>query len=343
MGARSVLSVFSLIAESLSASGIAAAVPEPDFAEFQVGQSVGVVSRDKDFGTTHGCGSSHVMVEASASEFRYFGVLPEFSGESGKKQEYCKPMAIYIQNVQKPDLLIQGDSRLWYSCNESKLGKLLFSVPDVLRTTLNADVETDGAAVLEDNKIIVRKPDGSLMFAHVVGEDVPALEIGSKVKDTSGLAMKLAARHFSLVDVDHDGTPDLVVFVNDGSYFYKGMAAFAGMEDGIKKIQGISFAPEKQMVRLCSHAATPGVGDMNGDTRRELLLGLNPGNVMVWKNDAALPAMVGGAYGVVEDFDGDGTPDMIMGGNACRVLFSALGIPVSAPCKGQETSPHCAP
>lgn len=131
---------------------------------------------------------------------------------------------------------------LWYSCNESKLGKLLFSVPDVLRTTLNADVETDGAAVLEDNKIIVRKPDGSLMFAHVVGEDVPALEIGSKVKDTLGLAMKLAARHFSLLDVDHDGTPD-----------------------------------------------------------------------------------------------------MIMGGNACRVLFSALGIPVSAPCKGQETRPHCAP
>lgn len=290
---------------------------------------------------------SRFEVAPPVREFSYFGALPEFTNGAGKKQGHRNPMAICTKGGQKPDLLIHGDSRLWYSRNESKPGKLLFSEPQVLRTTTQADFETDGAAVLEDNKLIVRRPDGSLMLAYVMGQDVPALEIGAVVKDTTGAAMKLDARHFSLVDFDNDGTPDLVGGFNDGLYYYKGKASFYGIGGGAKKIHDISFEPEKKMIHLRSYCIAPGVGDLNGDGRTELFYGINWGNLMVWMNEASKATIgegsflelavknqpkenfvrdLNGAHLAVADFDGDGTADMILGGNARRELVSALGV-----------------
>ena len=279
--------------------------------------------------------------------FRYFGALPEFSTGAGKAQNHRAPMAITTKGAKKPDLLIQGDSRLWYSCNESKRGKILFSEPQVLRTTTQADFESDGAAVLEDNKLVVRKPDGALMLACVVGQDVPALEMGAVVKDTTGASMRLETSHFSLVDFDHDGTPDLVGGFNDGLYYYKGRASFHDIGGGTRKIHDISFEPESRLILRHCCCLTPGVGDLNGDGRTELLCGINSGNLMVWMNDAAKSTIGDGAFLeltlenqpkehfvreliaahlAVDDFDGDGTPDMILGGNAGRELVSALGV-----------------
>ena len=289
---------------------------------------------------------SRYEVAPPVREFRYFGALPEFTNGAGKKQGHRNPMAIYTKGA-KPDLLIQGDSRLWYSVNESKPGKLLFSEPKVLRTTANTDFETDGAAVLEDNKLIVRRPDGSLMLAYVVGQDVPALEIGAVVKDTTGAAMKLDARHFSLVDYDNDGTPDLVAGFGDGLYYFKGKASTYGIGGGAQKIHDISFEPEKKTVYLRSYCIAPGVGDLNGDGRTDLLHGINWGTLHAWVNEASKPTIsegsymdialanqphdkfvrdLNGAHVAVADFDGDGTPDMILGGNAKRELVSALGV-----------------
>ncbi len=279
-------------------------------------------------------------------EFRYFGALPEIPTGKGRQSKHRNPMAIYTKGP-KPDLLTQADSRLWYSVNESKPGKILFSVPQLLRTTGNADFETDGAAVLEDNKLILRKPDGSLVLAYVMGQDVPALEIGAVVKDTTGAAMNLPARHFSLVDYDHDGTPDLVAGFSDGLYYYKGRASLYSIEGGVQKIRDISFAPEKQVIYRRSYNIAPGVGDLNGDGRTDLLHGINWGTLHAWVNDASKPTIgegsymeltlenqprekfvrdLNGAHLAVDDFDGDGTPDMILGGNAGRELVSALGV-----------------
>ncbi len=279
-------------------------------------------------------------------EFRYFGALPEIPTGMGRQSKHRNPMAVYTKGP-KPDLITQADSRLWYSVNESKPGKILFSVPQLLRTTANADFETDGAAVLEDNKLILRKPDGSLVLAYVMGQDVPALEIGAEVKDTTGAAMKLPARHFSLVDYDHDGTPDLVAGFSDGLYYYKGKASHYSIEGGVQKIRDISFAPENQVIYRRSYNIAPGVGDLNGDGRTDLLHGINWGTLHAWVNDASKPTIGDGAYMelalenqprekfvrdlngahlAVDDFDGDGTPDMILGGNAGRELVSALGV-----------------
>lgn len=289
---------------------------------------------------------SRHFVAPPVQEFRYFGALPEFTPGAGKQQRHRNPMAISPWGG-KPDLLIQADSRLWYSINESKRGKILFSEPQVLRTTAQAEFETDGAAVLEDNKLIVRKPDGTLVQAYVMGADVPELEIGATVKDTTGADMKLPARHFVLVDYDHDGTPDLVAGFNDGLYYFKGSASYYTIEGGVKKIRHISFAPEKQEVFRRSYNIAPAVGDLNNDGMTELMYGINWGTLHVWMNEAGKSTIgegaymelalqnqpkehflrdLNGAHVTVADFDGDGTPDMVLGGNAGRELVSALGI-----------------
>ncbi len=100
---------------------------------------------------------SRHLVAPPVREFRYFGALPEISTANGKQMKHRNPMVIRIRG-KRPDLLIQADSHLWYSVNQSKPGKILFSKPQVLRTTTQADFETDGAAVLEGNKLIILAP-----------------------------------------------------------------------------------------------------------------------------------------------------------------------------------------
>lgn len=289
--------------------------------------------------------SRHVVAQP-VREFRYFGPLPEFTPGAGKKQNHRNPMAINMGGA-RPDLLLQADSRLWFCINESKRGKILFSEPQVLKTTAGAEFETDGAAVIEDNKLVVRRPDGSLVQAYVVGEDVPQLEIGAPVKDTTGAAFELPSRHFALVDYDNDGAPDLVAGFNDGLYYYKGQATTYTVDGGQKKIRHISFAPEKQLVIKRSYNIAPGVGDLNHDGRTELLHGINRGTLHVWMNDAAKPTIkdgeyieltlenqpdakfmrnLNGAHVTVADFDGDGCADMVLGGNDGTLPVSALGV-----------------
>ncbi len=272
-------------------------------------------------------------------EFRYFGELPEIPAASGRHPKHRNPIAISTGG-KLPDILVQAEARLWYCANKSRPGSIVFGEPQQLRTTTQADIETDGAAVLEGRQLIVRKPDGSLHTATLAtGKGTPALEMGAAVTDTTGAAMKLPARHFVLVDYDKDNTPDLVAGFNDGLYYFKGTAD--------KKTGSLSFSPEKQVVYQRSYNIAPAVGDLNNDGRTELLYGINWGTLHVWMNEASKPTIAAGAYmelalenqprekfvrdlnGAhvsVADFDGDGTPDMLLGGNASRELVSSLGI-----------------
>ena len=295
--------------------------------------------------TMHLCDSRH-QVGQSVREFCYFGALPEFTIGAGKLQKYRRPMAISMGGA-RPDLIVQADSRLWFFINESRRGKVLFSEPQVLTMADGSPCETDGAAVIEDNKLVLRRPDGSLVLAYVTGLDVPHLEIGAAIKDTTGADMKLATNRFVIVDYDHDGTPDLVGGFNDGLYYHKGQASTYTIEGGQKKIRHISFAPDKQVAFLRSYNITPGVGDLNNDGRTELLYGINWGTLHVWMNDPTKTTLtdgeyieltlenqpkdrfvreLNGAHMAVADFDGDGCADMVLGGSAGSQLVSARGV-----------------
>lgn len=280
--------------------------------------------------------SRHITAPA-VREFRYSGNLPEFTTGAGKQQKHRNPMAIDLGG-KRPDLLVQADSRLWYFANESKKGKLLFAEPIVIRSIDGAELATDGAAVLEGNKLLVRRPDGTLSTATLQLKDTPQLQMGAPVIDSAGAPFKCPSRHFVLTDWNHDGTPDLICGLSDGLYVHLGHSDSSG---------ALTFAAENQPVHKRSYNIAPGVGDLNNDGMQDLIHGINWGTLHSWINSDKKPVIteneyielelqnlptdkfmrnLNGAHPTVADFDGDGTADIILGGNNGRELAGALGI-----------------
>ena len=210
------------------------------------------------------------------SDFGYFGDLPEFTPGAGERQSYFIPAAIDVGG-RLPDLIMQAHSRLWFFINESKRGKVLFSEPIVLKSTDNQNVETDGVAVVEGNKLIVRMKDGSLVYAAVVGEDVPVLQLGTPVRRTDGTPLCVPNHRFLLVDENADSIPDLNT--PSGTYF----------------------------------------GEiLNGELRF--------GNRLLPAENEVAHYATSRQYSAIADFDGDGTPDMVQGGEETRHPCSLIGI-----------------
>ncbi len=280
--------------------------------------------------------SRHVPPPA-VHEFRYSGNLPEFPVSTGKHQKHCTPMAIDLGG-KRPDLLVQADSRLWFFANESKKGKLLFAEPIIVRATDGSEVKTDGAAVLEGDKLLVRRPDGTLSTATLQLKDTPQLQMGNPITDSNGTIFKCPARHFVLADWNRDHTPDLVWGLSGGLYVYPGRSNTPG---------GLAFTPENRPAHKRSYNIAPGVGDLNNDGSQDLLYGINRGTLHVWINCEKNPVIteneclelelrhpptdmfmsnLNGAHTTVADFDGDGTPDIILDGNNGRELCAALGV-----------------
>lgn len=280
--------------------------------------------------------SRHIPVPA-VREFRFSGNLPDFPVSTGKQQKHRNPIAINLGG-KRPDLLVQADSRLWFFANESKKGKLLFAEPVAIRTSDGAEVTTDGAAVLEGNKLLVRRPDGTLSTATLQLKDIPQLQMGAPITDTNGNVFKCTSRHFVLADWNNDGIPDLVCGLSDGLYVYLGRSNAPG---------GLVFTPESQPAHKRSYNIAPGVGDLNNDGVQDLLHGINWGTLHAWINSDKKPVIteneyielelqnqptdkfmrnLNGAHPTVADFDGDGTADIILGGNNGRELVGALGV-----------------
>lgn len=233
-----------------------------------------------------------------SQSFRPFGSLPEFTPGAGAKQDYRIPMAVDMGG-RLPDLLLQADSRLWFYINESKRGKILFSEPIVLKSVENKDVETAGAAVLRGNELIIRRPDGSLIFAAVVGEDVPKLRLGQPVLGVDGKPVRLEEHHFLLVP-GKDGEPELLT--ENGTR--KGVKVNGELRFKPPVCEGLEWVV---MYRDFPAFYSPTDGH--------------------WKA-AELPSgqKCGTAYITVADFDGDSVPDMVRGGDGETLPGSAVGV-----------------
>ena len=276
------------------------------------------------------------LSKPAVEQYTYFGALPAPTEGVGKKSDFRAPLAIRTKG-KKHDLIVQANSRLWYYVNESKKGKLLFSEPQELTTTDGKTLETDGAALWEDNKLIIRRTDGILVYAEVVGEDVPQIKLGDTVKDTAAADFKCPSRFFVVADYDKDKKPDIIVGLSDGLYYYA--------NTGNKNAP--AFSTEHQLIWRGMYNVAPGVGDINGDGLVDLLHGVNWGTMSYWLNSRKGDTMIAGSnekniqlnnppddkfmrningsHLVVEDFDGDGTPDLIIGGQGGGHLVSARG------------------
>jgi len=244
------------------------------------------------------CAAMAIDIDIPSQRFRPFGTLPEFTPGAGAKQNYRIPMAVDMGG-RLPDLLLQADSRLWFYINESKRGKILFSEPIVLKSVENQDVETAGAAVLQGNELIIRRPDGSLIFAAVVGDDVPMLRLGQPVPGADGKPVRLEEHHFLLVP-GVDGEPELLT--ENGTR--KGVRVNGELRFESPVCVGLEW-----VVMCCRFPTFYSPTDGH------------------WKAAELSSGQNGGvSYITVADFDGDSVPDMVQGGDGESLPRSAVGV-----------------
>ena len=274
----------------------------------------------------------------AVDQFKFCSSLPAPGAGNGKNEEYRAPMAIKTKG-KKHDLIVQANGRLWYYVNESRKGKIIFSDPIELKTSDGKTLETEGAAVTNGKGLFIRQPNGTVVKATVEGADVPHIQLGETLKDNTGAELKLPTRFFVLADYDRDKKGDIIIALNNGLHYYK--------NTGTNKAP--VFTTETEPVWLGSYNVAPGLGDLNNDGRVDLLHGINWGTMSFWLDARSRKSMIenstkldmqlvnppnpkfmrslNGTHLAAEDFDGDGTPDLIIGGNSGGgVLVSAIGV-----------------
>ena len=99
---------------------------------------------------------------------------------------------------------------------------------------------------------------------------------GAALKDTQGEVFKLNARFFVFVDYDLDGKKDLI---HGGG---NGMTCFLNQGTNKEPV----FAAESCVVHEESYNIYPGLGDLDGDGREDLLHGNNWGHLRMWSASA---------------------------------------------------------
>lgn len=275
-------------------------------------------------------------VKPAVEQFTYCTELPAPTEGVGKKQPYFTPVAIKVKGKQ-PNLVVQANNRLWYYTNKSKKGKIDFNAPVELKLADGTTIDTDGIAVISGHKLIVRRPDGILVQATLNTKETPHLVLGDTIKGADGADYKLPTRFFVVTDYNHDKKPDLVAGLSDGLYCYAGSA---------KKGEAPVFSAENSLIWRGTYNVAPGLGDLNDDGKVDLLHGVNWGTMSYWTNSEDAENMtagekrnmtlsqppvdnfmrkLNGTHLVADDFDGDGTPDLIIGSQSTSQLVAALG------------------
>lgn len=269
--------------------------------------------------------------------YQYCGELPDaLPGTS--RDGYCKPMSIKLPGRKQVDLLVVSGSRLWYYANESEKGSIRFTNPVEVMDNRGNPLHIEGAAVLQDERLVVRRRDGTLCHAQLLPGKPLRVKIGNELRDSFGRAFRLNERFFVWVDYDLDGVKDLVYGHVWGLYWHRN--------------EGSSDNPELSAKAQCAFAESynvfPGLGDMDADGRIDLLHGNNWGHLGTWQSRYEgkdikeqrsrymlrienMPSQdtltsLNGTNPVGEDFDGDGVVDIVVGGSAQHKMICARGI-----------------
>ena len=270
--------------------------------------------------------------------FSYSGNLPALPAAE-KANQHRKPVCIKLPKKNLPDLLVEGNSRIWYYANQSTKGKIQFAEPVMVNDDSGAPVSAEGIAMLGEDTAVLRQSDGSLQLARLKKSgDSVSLTPGDVLKNTKGEDFKLNPRFYVFVDYDLDGKMDLI---HGGG---NGMNCFLNMGTNQEPV----LAEESCVVHEESYSIYPGLGDLDGDSRVDLLHGNNWGHLRMWSASAdgenikhqrkhqslALKdapqedflRQLNGTNLLAEDLDGDEVPDLVIGGSIGSLVAIARGV-----------------
>lgn len=264
----------------------------------------------------------------AVEDFTYAGELPAIPAGAGRQQPFRAPMA--VQWAGRTSLLVHANDRLWFYRNESKPGQLKFAAPVEVTFADGKPLEVDGAAV-NGKQILFRFRDGRMVSGTLVGGDVPSVSYGAPVSN-----FKNPSRYFVYTDYNMDGKPDLIA----------GESGRLAVYTNTGTAEAPVFAAP-QSVWSGTYNPAPGLGDLNGDGKADLLHGINWGTMSYWLTGTGDTIISGsehkslnlhnapadnymrrmdGSHLVAEDFDGDGIPDLIIGGNQGAKVGVACGV-----------------
>ncbi len=243
-----------------------------------------------------------------------------------------------------PDLLVGAGGGVWFHGNRGSRTLPAFAAGVRVQAADGAIASGDGACpiALADltgdgrTDVVIADARGRLrVYARTTDSGRPAaLAAAVTIKQADGTDFTLPDRRFDLGDWNGDGRPDLVtgtrggavkLFLNAGTPTAPRLAAPETLFDG-------------------SYNLYPRFCDLDGNGQADLARGINWGGVCYWLNvgehrfaregdlvilrDGGQPENLratDGAMVDVADLNGDGLPDLVVGGHAGEKLFLALG------------------
>lgn len=314
--------------------------------------SVTVADGRGGFSTTRiDVGDETTVPKSPVSKFTSFRDLPPIGEGSGKTGSRI-PVSFDWDSNGKPDLLVCGNNRIWAYKNQ----KGQFSAPSVVKDDSGKELEAASIAILPQPRkkiplLIVRTNDGTLHTYELqpsAGNSPIFQKTGTIVNDQEG-DFKCPSNALAFGDFDNDGLPDLLVGnSSSGLFFHKNVG-----KPGQTKLK-----TEAEHIVSNSYNLAPYFADLNRDGKPDLLHGINWGSIHYWinkggknildtdlqgnliltdekgnipkKGDNTVLRAMNGTFGALDDFNGDGIIDIVLGAYNDGMLSMANGVSVNA-------------
>ena len=315
------------------------------------GDSFGVVIEDGQGGFHRATMKVTVMSEppggggVPTTQFNGFAAL-QANGSVISQNGWRVPRVIDWNADEKPDLLVGAGGYVWLYLNNGTAQNPAFATGvkiqaagvDIYAGTGSspialADMNGDGVKDL----VVADSANKLRVYRNTAAAGQPPVYAAATfVKNASGADLVLPDRRFDLGDWNGDGRPDLVT----GS-FSGAMQLF--LNTGTAADPRFSTATN---LLSDSYNLYPRLCDLNGNGLVDFLRGINWGTVLYWRDagvlglgssmtlnitDAAgaspdLHSLTDGAIVDFGDFNGDGLPDLVVGGHAGSQLYLAYGV-----------------